>query len=199
MLTRRAMLGAVGACVLAPRAWASENAALLGRAKAALDRNKRRVTLRDRVMLADFAQHSSLPRFHLVDLVQGWTRSYLVAHGKGSDPEHSGYLQRFSNEVGSLATSSGAYVTGAIYEGQHGSAMRLQGLDATNSNAEDRAIVIHTARYVGQRQIEAFGKLGRSDGCFVVAPDVLPVVLGLLGPWRLLYADGATADLSRPS
>ena len=168
---------------------AEDRLRLLDRAKAALDRHHDAFQLRDRVALADFTVASRDLRFHIVDLISGQANSYLVAHGKGSDPEHSGWLQRFSNDPGSLATSDGAYRTGEIYDGQHGASMRLIGLDSDNSNAEDRAIVIHGADYVGEDHIAKWGKLGRSEGCFAVARHMVPQVLGMLGPGRLLYAD----------
>lgn len=161
---------------------------LLERAKAALDRHGDAFTLRDRVAIADFTAPSKDLRFHVVDLINGQSRSYLVAHGRGSDPAHSGWLQSFSNEPDSLASSSGAFRTGEIYVGQHGQAMRLAGLDPQNNNAEPRAIVIHGADYVGEDHIAAWGKCGRSEGCFAVAPHMLPQLLGLLGSGRLLYA-----------
>lgn len=164
---------------------------LLDRAKAALDRHRGRVAMADRIGLADFARHSRELRFHLVDLLQGQHWSYLVAHGKGSDPEHTGYLQRFSNDDGSFATSSGSYLTSDIYEGQHGQSMRLKGLDPTNSNAEDRAIVIHGAPYVSEDHVARWGKCGRSEGCLAFAPHRLGEVLALLGPGRLVFADKA--------
>lgn len=163
--------------------------AILERAKAALDRHHDQFDLRDRVALADFSVASRDMRFHIVDLISGQSWSYLVAHGKGSDPEHTGYLQRFSNDMGSLATSEGAYKTGDIYFGVHGRAMRLNGLEPTNSLADPRAIVIHGAPYVGENHIATWGKIGRSEGCFVVAPHMLDAVVSLLGPGRLLYAD----------
>jgi L,D-transpeptidase catalytic domain len=168
---------------------ANSKAALLSRAKAALDRHKALIPYRDRVALADFSVASRDLRFHIIDLIGGQSSSYLVAHGKGSDPEHSGWLQRFSNDYGSLATSDGAFLTGEIYEGVHGQSMRLLGLDADNSNAEPRAIVIHGADYVSEDHIATWGKCGRSEGCFAVAHHMLPQVLGLLGPNRMLYAD----------
>lgn len=161
---------------------------LLDRAKAALDSHKGIFTLRDRVALADFAVQSAQHRFHIVDLVAGQSISYLVAHGRGSDPDHSGYLERFSNEPDSLATSEGAFRTGEIYDGDHGASMRLIGLDPTNTNAEMRAIVLHGAPYVSEDHIATWGKIGRSEGCFVVAPHLITQVLGLLGPGRLIYA-----------
>ena len=162
---------------------------LLDRARAALDRHYDAFQLRDRVALADFSVASRELRFHIVDLIGGQTSSYLVAHGKGSDPEHTGWLHRFSNDIGSLATSEGVYRTSDIYEGVHGQSMRLVGLEPANSNAEPRAIVIHGADYVGEDHIAAWGKCGRSEGCFAVAPHMLPQVLGLLGQGRMLYAD----------
>ncbi|CAN5211843.1 hypothetical protein BH10PSE13_BH10PSE13_18370 [soil metagenome] len=161
---------------------------LLDRARAALAVHKDRIPLRDRVALVDFSAASHVMRFHIVDLIGGQTSSYLCAHGRGSDPAHTGYLQSFSNEPNSLATSDGAYVTGPIYDGVHGAAMRLVGLDPTNNNADVRAIVIHSAPYVSEDHIVAFGKLGRSEGCFVVAPHLISQVLGLLGPDRMVYA-----------
>jgi len=164
-------------------------ARMLDRARAALDRHQDSFDLRDRVALADFSKASRDFRFHIVDLIGGQTSSYLVAHGRGSDPEHSGWLRSFSNQPESMATSDGAYKTGEIYDGKHGVSMRLIGLDPTNNNADPRAIVIHSADYVSENHIATWGKLGRSEGCFVVAPHLIAQVLGLLGPGRLLYAD----------
>lgn len=161
---------------------------LLERARAALHVHADRFTLRDRVALADFGAASSQHRCYIVDLVAGRAMSYLVSHGRGSDPSHSGYLQTFSNEVGSQATSEGAYLTGEIYDGKHGVSMRLVGLDPTNDNADVRAIVVHSAPYVTEDHIATWGKAGRSDGCFAVAPHLIAQFLGLLGPGRLLYA-----------
>jgi hypothetical protein len=69
--------------------------------------------------------------------------------------------------------------------------MRLAGLDATNSNAESRAIVVHAAWYVSPDMARNTGKLGRSEGCFAVSSESLETVLGQLGSGRLLYADKA--------
>ncbi|HEX7821153.1 MAG TPA: murein L,D-transpeptidase catalytic domain family protein [Sphingobium sp.] len=161
---------------------------LMDRARAALDAHKDQLLLRDRIALADFSKFSNDHRFHVVDLNGGQTISYLVAHGRGSDPEHSGYLQSFSNEPNSLATSEGAFMTGEAYTGVHGASMRLIGLDPTNNNADMRAIVVHGAPYVSEDHIATFGKVGRSEGCFVVAPHLITQLLELLGPGRLIYA-----------
>jgi hypothetical protein len=183
---------AIGGVALAftRKAWAagSTQDVLLARAKASLDQHRSSFALRDRVGLADFSRPSRELRFHIVDLTGGTVSSYLVAHGRGSDPDHSGWLERFSNEPNSLASSSGAYLTGEFYNGVHGQAMRLKGLDPDNNNAEPRAIVIHGAPYVSENQISAWGKIGRSEGCFAVAEHMLPQVIGLLGSGRMLYS-----------
>lgn len=190
-LDRRGFLAGTAVLAAVPRAFAQEAAddQLLARAKRALAWHTGSIPLRDRIAMVDFGRHSREARLEIVDLVAGWRRSFLCAHGKGSDPAHTGWLQRFSNEINSNATSAGAYITGDIYEGTHGQSMRLRGLDPGNTNAEDRAIVFHSAPYVGPEQLATWGKLGRSDGCFVVDPAMLAEVLALIGPRRLLYAD----------
>jgi hypothetical protein len=112
----------------------------------------------------------------------------LVAHGLGSDPMDSGFLQEFSNRYGSNATSEGAYLTAERYTGVHGVSRRLNGLDRTNCNARARDVVIHAANYVSRDKIASDGKIGRSNGCFAVAECDIAQVLDRLGRGRLLYA-----------
>ncbi len=147
------------------------------------------VTQRDVVAVADFARPSSLPRLHFVDLQAGSLRSYLVAHGRGSDPEHDGWLKYFSNVVNSEATSRGAYLVGDSFAGKYGTSLRLQGLDPDNSNAYDRAIVMHPAWYAAPDMLARWGKLGRSEGCFAMDPEYFGQSLALLAGGRLLFAD----------
>ena len=164
---------------------------LLDRALLALDRHRDSITHLDFIGVADFSLHSRTPRFHLVNLADGSVKSYLVAHGRGSDPAHTGWLERFSNEPRSNATSAGAYRTGTSYVGAHGHSIRLDGLDPTNSNAASRAIVVHGASYVSEAMIGNFGGLGRSQGCFAVANSSVGEIVSILGPGRLIYADRA--------
>jgi hypothetical protein len=112
-----------------------------------------------------------------------------VSHGRGSDPGHSGWLKRFSNAFGSHATSDGAYLTGDYYHGKYGRSMRLHGLEDRNSNAMDRAIVVHSAWYAEPQVVNQHGKLGRSEGCFAFSTNSHREVMDRLGPGRLLYAD----------
>jgi len=162
--------------------------AIVVAARAGLERAGDRVASRDVVGVADFSQPSRAPRLHLVDLASGRVESCLVAHGRGSDPAHTGWLSAFSNAPRSEATSEGDFVTGDYYVGHHGRSMRLVGLDPTNSNAFSREIVVHSAPYVGPEIARTTGVLGRSEGCFAVSEADLPQVLDRLGPGRLLVA-----------
>jgi hypothetical protein len=164
---------------------------LLRRALDALAQHHDSISYRDLIGIADFSLPSRAPRFHLVNLADGSVQSHLVAHGKGSDPSHTGWLERFSNEPRSNATSAGAYRTGSLYLGAHGRSMRLEGLDPTNSNALSRVIVVHGAWYVNEEMIGHSGMLGRSQGCFAVADSSLPEIMARLGPGRLIYAGKA--------
>lgn len=187
---------AAAASIAPAAALGADKGRLVALARSLLQRNDARISRHDVVALADFSAPSWTPRFHLVDVANGEVASLLTAHGRGSDPSHTGWLKSFSNDVGSNASSNGAYVTGPQYDGKYGRAMRLEGLDPENSNAERRAIVIHQAWYVSDDMIAKYGKLGRSEGCFALSDDGLQQTLVRLGPGRLLFAgklDGVTA------
>ncbi|PKP99205.1 MAG: twin-arginine translocation pathway signal [Alphaproteobacteria bacterium HGW-Alphaproteobacteria-13] len=156
------------------------------------------ITQTDRVGVVDFGLPSSRPRFALVDLVAGKVDMFPVTHGRGSDPQHDGWLKSFSNRVGSLATSRGSYRTSDYYWGANGSSMRLAGLEPDNDNADIRAIVVHGAWYADPSLIATQGKLGRSEGCFVFGEALLPMILYKLGPGRLLFADRLSAPPPTP-
>ncbi len=166
---------------------------IVARARAAFDRHRASLSHVDVVGIADFTKPSRDPRFYLLDTTSGRVTRHLVAHGRGSDPSHTGYLQRFSNQVGSEASSNGAYVTSEFYPGRYGRSMRVRGLDYSNSNAEARAIVVHSAWYAEPHVLSGTGRLGRSEGCFALSHHSLAEVLARLGPGRFLYADRLSA------
>ena len=166
---------------------------LLRQALAELDRHGAQIPNRDLIAIADFSQPSCLPRFHLLDVASGRVASHLVAHGRGSDPRHTGWLERFSNEPGSYATSAGAYRTDGFYTGAHGRSIRLSGLDPSNDNAEHRAIVVHGAWYVSEAMAASHGVLGRSEGCFALSTASLDSVMERMGPGRMIYAGRVAA------
>jgi hypothetical protein len=173
--------------IVTPTAPGGIDPQLFAKAKAALDQH--RIYARDTMGVVDFSQPSSEPRFHLVDLVSGDVESHRVCHGRGSDPAHSGFVERFSNDFGSYASSNGAYTTGDYYDGKYGLSMKVRGLDWSNSNAEPRAIVIHNAWYAEDDMIQLHGMLGRSEGCFAMSRDSQYQVMRKLAGGRMIYAD----------
>lgn len=205
--SRRRFLGAIAAGsagLVAPRALGSAGArpprpfatvrsgdqpALLTRAMAALDTHARRVAHRDVMGLVDFSEPSRAARLSIVDIGNGRVvANHLVAHGRGSDPGNTGWVQRFSNVAGSNASSQGSFLTGSTYYGKHGRSGRLHGLDLENSNALSRAIVVHGAGYVSPVMAREQGRVGRSLGCFAVPDLDIDDVLARLGAGRLLFA-----------
>lgn len=193
----RSGLALVATASLAPRGFAQVNstatrdARLLALARAEMERiaaSGQLIWRKDIVGVADFGLHSSQRRFHFVDLLNDRLQSYHVSHGDGSDPQHDGWLKRYSNEEGSHCTSSGAYLTRSWYVGKFGTSIRLDGLDPTNSNALPRAIVMHQAAYATPEHVERWGRLGRSNGCFAMGPEQFDRALIDLSGGRLLVA-----------
>lgn len=177
----------VPAQVQVPTAPGGIDPQLFGRAKAALDTHK--VWPRDSMAIVDFSRPSSEERFYVVDLMSGNVEAHRVAHGRGSDPDHSGFVERFSNDFGSYASSNGAYLTGDYYDGKYGLSMKVRGLDWSNYNAEPRAIVIHNAWYAEDDMIPIHGKLGRSEGCFAMSRKSQYDVMRRIAGGRMIYAD----------
>jgi hypothetical protein len=162
---------------------------LLKRALAAFDTHASRLANRSVIGVVDFSAPSHATRLHLIDVASGKVMAqHLVAHGHGSDPDNSGWVERFSNKPGSNASSGGSFLTSDIYTGKHGRSRRLVGLDPENSLALDRGIVIHAASYVDTAMAQTQGRIGRSQGCFAVSTDAIHDVLSQLGPGCLLYA-----------
>ncbi|MEM9054797.1 MAG: murein L,D-transpeptidase catalytic domain family protein [Pseudomonadota bacterium] len=138
----------------------------------------------------DYRAPSNVPRFFLVDTSDMSAEAFLVAHGRGSDPDYDGIADRFSNIDGSKMTSLGAYVTGETYYGTHGLSLKLKGLSPQNDRAEERLIVIHGADYVhADRAV-----LGRSWGCPALTRDVAERVIPLIKGGTFLYAVGTQAE-----
>ncbi len=200
MLKRRHFLGA-GAVLAgvfsatprkvfaAPKATSERDEKLRDIAKLELQRMGDAIWHHDMAAIVDFGLHSSEKRIHFIDLEGGSVRSFHVTHGSGSDPDHTGWLQEWSNVPNSLASSRGAYRTRNWYVGRYGQSMRVDGLDPTNNNALDRAIVMHEADYATPQHIEKWGVLGRSDGCFSMGPEQFKYALENLHGGRLLYAE----------
>ncbi len=163
-------------------------AALLSNAMAAYQMHEGDVSNPDFVTIIDYRQHSSDPRFYLIDQRDNTADVFLVAHGKGSDLDHDGYATQFSNTPNSKMTSLGAFVTGEQYYGRHGISLKLHGLETRNDQAEARYIVIHGAAYVNP----ARSKMGRSWGCPALEQEVAKELIPQIKGGSFVYIVGPT-------
>ena len=163
--------------------------ALFKIARDEIERAGEAIWKKDIVGIADYGLHSAQKRFHFVNLGLQEVKSFHVSHGAGSDPEHDGWLNHYSNVEGSNASSRGAYVTWEWYQGRYGTSVRLGGLDATNEAALRRYIVMHRAKYAEPAHLERWGRLGRSNGCFAMGEADFKTALLTLSGGRLLFAD----------
>jgi hypothetical protein len=135
--------------------------------------------------VCDFSQPSTEKRMYIVDVknMKVLLNTY-VAHGKNSGLE---YAQRFSNNMESLQSSLGFYVTKQTYLGKHGLSLRLSGQDkGFNDNAERRAVVVHGAQYIGENRADA-AYMGRSFGCPAVPQAQSTKVINLIKDGTCLF------------
>jgi len=140
--------------------------------------------------VVDYRAPSNVPRYFLIDTSDMSAQSYLVSHGRGSDPDYDGMADQFSNVEGSKMSSLGAFVTGKTYYGAHGLSLKLKGLSPQNDQAESRLIVIHGAAYVNADR----AVLGRSWGCPALEPDVAERVIPLIKGGSFLYVIGTQSE-----
>ncbi len=128
------------------------------------------------ISICDLDLSSTEKRLWIIDLDKKKVLfNTYVAHGQGSGDE---YATAFSNNTNSHQTSLGFYVTGDTYEGEHGTSLRLNGMDeGFNDAAFDRGIVVHGADYVSDKFINSQDRLGRSWGCPAVPSKLsLPII-----------------------
>ena len=156
------------------------------------------------IVIVDFARHSSDPRLYRVDLRsgEGLDSPIRVAHGIGSDPDDDGFATVFSDVQDSLTSSLGAAMGAEIYSGRNGTSLRLDGLEASNSQMRARDIVVHSyaparRRYFNSELVAARGRPGSSEGCFVIEPDKRDRILETLENGGFLYA-GFSGEMPRP-
>ena len=142
--------------------------------------------------VVDYSQPSYSKRMAIIDLRSGQRSYYRVAHGKNSGELHA---RRFSNTPESNMSSLGLFRVGERYYGDHGLALRLDGLDSLrNGNAAKRDIVLHSAGYVSipfilLNTLTFQGpRIGRSNGCFVVSKSEVSEVVEKLANGGFLYA-----------
>lgn len=133
----------------------------------------------------DYHEHSTKPRFFLINIETGKVEKFLVAHGKNSDPSHSGFATIFSNIKESKQSSIGAFLTGETYESKKvGYARRIDGIEPTNSRVRQRGVVIHGSKYVKPNR----NPIGRSWGCPAVDNDLSESLINKIEAGTLFYA-----------
>ncbi|MEK2646254.1 murein L,D-transpeptidase catalytic domain family protein [Bdellovibrio sp. BCCA] len=156
----------------------------LGDALVYFDQHKSSFKNTDYMAVLNFGQSSKQKRFYIINMKTGNVWAIHVAHGKGSDSNHDGYAEKFSNVSGSNASSLGIYRTAETYSGSHGLSLRLDGLSSTNSRARARAVVVHGASYVQESNVIQ----GRSWGCPAVAMENRDAVIKYLKGGAMIYA-----------
>jgi hypothetical protein len=147
------------------------------------ERHGDQFTNKNFISVIDYSKTSSKNRFHIIDMKSGQVTSLHVSHGRGSDQKHTGRALEFSNVPSSNATSLGYYLAAETYSGKHGYSLRLDGLSPTNSNARERAIVIHGADYVRDESVLQ----GRSFGCPAVSLAQRDFVINSLKGGSLIF------------
>jgi len=139
----------------------------------------------DILTVCDFSQPSTQKRMYIIDVknYKVLLNTY-VAHGKNSGLE---YAERFSNRVESLQSSLGFYITKGTYFGKHGLSLKLSGQEnGINNNAEERAVVIHGAQYIGEQRAKS-AYMGRSFGCPAVPQQLASKVINLIKNGTTLF------------
>lgn len=140
----------------------------------------------DRLAVIDFSLPSSEKRLWIFDLKK---RQLLlndfVAHGAKSGEN---VASNFSNINGSHQSSIGLFRSSESYRGKHGYSLRMDGLEpGFNDLARERAIVIHGADYVNPAWINSQGRIGRSQGCPAVRPEITKQVVDSLKDGQLVF------------
>ncbi|MBV6880262.1 hypothetical protein AXA65_10665 [Chryseobacterium sp. FP211-J200] len=128
-----------------------------------------------KAFLIDFSISSYKFSFFVVDLKSGKiVQKGLVAHGDGSEDGKVNGNLKFSNIDGSHCSSLGKYVVEEKYKGKFGMSYRLTGLDETNSNARNRAIVLHRLSCVPD--VEQSEEICLSFGCPMVSDNFFKIL-----------------------
>lgn len=153
------------------------------------------VSAKQLLSIVDFNKRSTQKRLWIIDLAQEkLLYNTLVAHGQGSGDD---LPNKFSNQENSHQSSLGFYVTSDIYVGKHGLSMKLDGLDrGFNTNAKDRAVVLHGAPYVSQEFINSHGRLGRSHGCPALPVELTGQIIDNIKGKTCLFIAGPETDYS---
>ena len=162
-------------------AWVHANAAF-GRVQS----DGRHPFPRQLLAIIDYSLPSSERRLWVVDpgTAQVLATDY-VAHGSGSGGT---WATTFSNQLGSLQSSLGTFITGNRFVGVSGVSLRLRGLEpGINDRAWTRGIVLHGTPNVSAARA-AIGTVGRTEGCPAVPRESARRLVDLLEGGAVLFA-----------
>lgn len=136
--------------------------------------------------ICDFNLSSNKKRLWVIDVKSEKLIFHtLVSHGKNTGEE---YAVNFSNKINSYQSSLGFYKTANTYDGSNGFSLRLIGLDeGINSNAFERAIVMHGADYCSEEFIMENNRLGRSFGCPAIPQKYAKQIMETIKDNQCLY------------
>ncbi len=145
-----------------------------------------RITNHEYMTVIDFTAPSTEQRMFLLNLESGEMQKSLAAHGARTGGLKATNFSR-SNKINSNKTTPGFHKFSEVYRGQHGLSYRLDGLEDRNSEARDKDVVVHAAKYATTAWIKKYGWLGRSQGCPAVSPDTMKKLLEKQLSGTLLY------------
>jgi len=149
--------------------------------------------------IVDFSQSSKNKRMYVID-IPGHKLLFntLVAHGRNTGEE---YAVNFSNEMGTLKSSLGFYITrGHVMGSKVGLSMIMQGMEkGFNDNAISRQIIMHGADYATEDFIKKTGRLGRSYGCPSLPPEYIKPVIESIEKGTCLFIFQADSNYLRHS
>ena len=147
---------------------------------------RKRLSNEDILSICDFSQSSRRKRLYIIDMAaKKLLVNTYVAHGRKSGGE---YARSFSNSPESHKSSLGFYVTRKTYFGEHGLALKINGVErGINDKADARNIVIHGSRYVGKQFLNNNKFNGRSFGCPAVPMKDTPKVIHTIKDGSCLF------------
>lgn len=128
--------------------------------------------------IIDMSIESGKNRFFVYDLNKdSIIMSGLVTHGRCKQTWLTG--RKYDNAMGCGCTSLGKYKVGKPYKGRFGLAYKLYGLEASNSNAYSRFVVLHSMQCVPESEVYPY-PICQSDGCPTVSPGFLKNISSLI-------------------
>lgn len=138
--------------------------------------------------IIDYSLPSNQKRMWVLDLQEKKLLYHeLVAHGRNNG---NLYAANFSNQHNSNASSLGFFLTGEIYSGKFGEALRMDGMElGINDQVRARGVVMHGADYVSQAIADA-GRLGRSLGCPALAWDNKDEIINTIKDKTVMFING---------